>query len=208
MEIKAIRYVTSAATLAQMPSDGLPEVALVGRSNVGKSSLLNMLAQRRSLARVSGTPGKTRMFNFYCANGQYYFVDAPGYGYAKVSKVERNAWARAIDEYLCRRASLCLVLQLIDIRHPPSRLDESMMHLLSGCTVPRLIVLTKADKVSKNARVQAARDIAKILQTMGTEAPMIASSAHKIIGRCELLDWIGHILTLNTHNIAGSAIDP
>ncbi len=194
MEIRELRFVTSAASLAQMPDDELPEVALIGRSNVGKSSLLNMLTQRRALARISSTPGKTRTFNFYKVNGWCYFVDAPGYGYARVSKVERQAWVRAITTYLQERTPLRLVLHLIDVRHPPSRLDEDVMHLLSGSSTPRIVVLTKTDKVSANARVQAAKRVAEVLLTMGAEVPVITSSARNNVGRSDLLGWIEHAL--------------
>ena len=185
---------TSAPSLAQMPDDGLPEVVLVGRSNVGKSSLLNMLAQRRALAHMSGKPGKTRTFNFYRVDGSYYLVDAPGFGFAKVSKVERQAWAQAVSRYLRERPSLRLVLHLIDSRHPSLRTDEEVTHLLTGCDVPRMVVLTKVDKLSGNALVQARKKAAAMLHAAGTEVPIINSSAHNSTGRTEILSWIGRIL--------------
>ena len=157
MKIRDIQFVTSASRLQEMPDDGRPEVAFVGRSNVGKSALVNMLAMRRKLAHISAKPGKTRTFNFYSVNEALYFVDIPGYGFAKVSKAIRLKWVRQIEDYLCHRKALRLVLHLVDGRHPPSELDQGVMHLLADYSIFSLTVLTKMDKLSGNLRTQSIR---------------------------------------------------
>ena len=190
MEIQDIRFVTSASHMDQMPTDGWPEVAFVGRSNVGKSSLLNMLAERKALARISRTPGKTRTFNFYGVNQACFFVDIPGYGYAKISRTTRNAWTRQINTYLRERGALRLVLHLIDGRHPPGKLDQGVMQLLGEFSIMRIVVLTKTDKLSGNVLVQRIGDLGRLLGGMGIAVPVVASSARTKRGRAEILGWI------------------
>jgi GTP-binding protein len=145
--------------LKQLPVENRPEIALVGRSNVGKSSLINRLCNRRNLAKSSSTPGKTRTINYYLVNNQWYMVDLPGYGYAKVSKQERARWGKMIESYLSQRRQLKGVLHILDIRHPPSHDDILMKEWLSHQQIPVLIVATKADKISRGAR---ARNLAVI----------------------------------------------
>ena len=191
MHIRDIQFVTSATRLDQMPDDGWPEVAFVGRSNVGKSALLNMLIQRRKLARISAKPGKTRTFNFYRVNEACYFVDIPGYGYARVSKSLRKQWMRQIEGYLRHREPLRMVLHLVDGRHQPGKLDQDAMQLLADCCIMRVTVLTKMDKLSGNARVQRIRQVSNLLESLGLSVPVVASSARTKLGRSDLLDWIG-----------------
>ena len=191
MKIRDIRYVTSTSSLEEMPDTGWPEVAIIGRSNVGKSSLLNMLTMRKKLARISAKPGKTRTFNFYDADGSLFFVDVPGYGYAKVSKATRRQWRRQIERYLRYRSPLCLVLHLLDGRHPPGELDQAAMNLLESCGIFRVIVLTKMDKLSGNGRVQSIRRVSSLLSEWGISLPVVASSARTGMGRDELLRQIG-----------------
>ncbi|MCL6631594.1 MAG: ribosome biogenesis GTP-binding protein YihA/YsxC [Alicyclobacillus herbarius] len=165
MKIRSLAFELSAVRPAQWPADGLPEFAFVGRSNVGKSSLLNRLLGRKNLARVSSKPGKTQQINFYRVNDKFRFADLPGYGYAAVSKGERAAFQRMIHTYLSQRDPLVRVLHLVDIRHEPSRDDLAMHHWLLDIGVPVLIVATKADKVKRAELHQAPARIAKQLNT-------------------------------------------
>ena len=150
MKITSAEFVKSVANLNQLPRDGLPEVAFAGRSNVGKSSLLNTLFHRKKLALVSSTPGKTRTLNFYRVNQKYYFVDLPGYGYAKVSKSLHREWKRLIEEYLSGSQHLKGVVVITDLRHPISSLDLELIEWLAHETIPTVVVGTKADKLSGN----------------------------------------------------------
>ncbi len=187
MEVRQITFIKSAENLAQMPAEDLPEVAFIGRSNVGKSALLNMLCRRRSLARISATPGKTQTFNFYEVNHGMYFVDIPGYGYARVSKKARAQWRRNIVAYLTERVSLRAVLHLVDSRHAPTVLDKEVMLLLRQTCAECFLVLTKTDKLSGNTMQRSIRTAQEALQSQGAELPIIATSAVDRRGRQELL---------------------
>jgi GTP-binding protein len=161
MKITSAEFVLGATTLRQLPKDGLKEIAFLGRSNVGKSSLINKLCGRKSLARSSSEPGKTRELNYYVINRQWYFVDLPGYGYAKLPEQIRSSWGKLIEQYLKSRKELSLVIQLVDARHEPSELDLMMVGWLDYYEIPFIIALTKADKLptSKMPRyIAAARD--------------------------------------------------
>ncbi len=190
MIIKDIQFIKGATRWEHLPEDGLPEVAFVGRSNVGKSSLLNMLAGRVKLARISRTPGKTQEFNYYRVNNRLYFVDLPGYGYAKISRAQRNQWGRFIGHYLTERASLRAVFHLIDSRHAPTARDEDVMALMRGGPVPYLFVLTKTDKLSGNQRARSRAMFKTVLEKAALEVPVIFTSAKDKRGREELLQWI------------------
>ncbi len=198
MEVRHITFVTSAQNLTQMPSEGLPEVAFIGRSNVGKSALLNMLCRRKSLARISATPGKTQTFNFYEVNHEMYFVDIPGYGYARVSKKARARWRRNIVAYLTQRVSLSAVLHLVDSRHAPTDLDKEVMLLLRETHTERFLVLTKADKLSGNAIQRSIQTAQEALSAHGTELPIIVTSAVDRRGREELLSRIADATTTDS----------
>lgn len=150
MEIKNAQYVVTAVEPEHYPVHPLPEVALIGRSNVGKSSLINSLVGRKNLARVAATPGKTRMINFYSLDNLVYLVDLPGYGYARVSKAERSSWGEMIETYLNTRKQLKVLLMLVDIRHPPTADDQMMAKWLKSQGWPRLVIATKLDKISRN----------------------------------------------------------
>jgi GTP-binding protein len=161
MRITTAEFVLGVANLRQLPKDGMKEVAFLGRSNVGKSSLINRLCGRKSLARTSAEPGKTRELNYYLVNKQFYFVDLPGYGYAKLPAQIRSSWGKLIEQYLKARGQLAMVVQLVDARHEPTELDLMMVGWLDYYSIPFLIALTKADKLpaSKMPRyLDAARE--------------------------------------------------
>jgi GTP-binding protein len=178
---------------SQYPPEGVPEIAFAGRSNVGKSSLLNLITGRKSLARVSGSPGKTRTINFYLCNDEFRIVDLPGYGFARVSKAESEKWGRMMESYLEHRPDLIKVIQLVDIRHKPSAQDVQMYDYLKYYGLSGIVVATKADKVSSNER---ARNIKEIRSTLGMDKQdlVIPVSALKRTGDRELLDTIQSLL--------------
>ncbi|WP_227396715.1 ribosome biogenesis GTP-binding protein YihA/YsxC [Jeotgalibacillus aurantiacus] len=149
MKITQSEIVISAVKPEQYPEGGLPEFALAGRSNVGKSSFINKMINRKALARISSKPGKTQTLNFYLLNEALYFVDVPGYGYAKVSKTERAAWGKMIETYMTGREPLKAVIMIVDLRHPPTNDDIMMYEFLKHFGIPCLIVATKADKIPK-----------------------------------------------------------
>lgn len=190
MRIDTAEFVTGATRWEDLMDDVLPEVAFVGRSNVGKSSLLNMLVEEKGLARISGKPGKTQQFNYYLINNRLYFVDLPGYGYAKISRKERERWGRLIGRYLTERPQLRLVIHLIDSRHLPQEQDRDVMAIMRGSTVPYVIALTKTDKLSGNERVKSLRQVEEVLEEMAREAPIVATSSKTRRGRKELLEWV------------------
>jgi len=166
------------------PGSDLPEIAFSGRSNVGKSSLLNKLVRRKALARVSGTPGKTREINFFRVNDAFHLVDLPGYGYARVSKAAKDAWRPLIEGYLQTSEHLRGVVQLVDARHPPSRDDLRMMEFLASVGVPTIVVATKVDKLSRAEREPT---LARLAAQVGVEdEQLIPFSARTGEGRDEL----------------------
>lgn len=173
----------SAVRPSQWPEGGLPEFAFIGRSNVGKSTLLNRLLNRKNLARVSSQPGKTRQINFFAINEQFRFVDLPGYGYAAVSKRERSEFASMIDKYLLEREPLCRIVQLVDIRHEPSKDDVAVHKGLAQLDVPLVVVATKLDKIGKS---QVPSHVKKIRQTLQANVPIYPVSAEKRLGLDEL----------------------
>lgn len=169
MEIKNPKYERTAVRPDQYPARGLPEIALVGRSNVGKSSFINALFNVKNLARVAATPGKTREINFYNLNDRLYLVDLPGYGYAKVSKAKKAAWDEMIATYLQSREQLKLILMLVDIRHTPTEQDALMHQWLRQWGGSNLLVATKADKIGRGQIRDRLQDIRATLQMDGTE---------------------------------------
>ena len=178
---------------SQYPAEDRYEIAFAGRSNVGKSSLLNLLTGRKSLARVSGSPGKTRTINFYLCNDDFRIVDLPGYGYAKVSKSESEKWGEMIENYLENRDKLLKVVQLVDIRHKPSAQDVQMYDYLKYYGLSGIVVATKADKVSANEKQ---KNLKLIRETLGMDKSdiIIPVSALKRTGHEGLLDAIGELL--------------
>ena len=194
MDIRQATFVLGAVSVSGMPTDRSAEVAFVGRSNVGKSSLINMLLGRKNLARTSRTPGKTQEINFYLINESIYFVDLPGFGYARVSKSSRVKWQKLIGQYVTHRPTLRLVFQLIDSRHPPTELDREVMLLLKECDAARIILLTKADKLSGNQRSRAITRVQEALAAFHIEIPVVLTSAKTGRGKKEALGWIRTLL--------------
>ena len=186
MKITAAEFVKSAFEKEHWISDGLPEVAFLGRSNVGKSSLLNSLLQRKGLARTSNTPGRTQSINFYIINKAFCFVDLPGYGYAKVSKAMRAEWGRIAEEYLSERRYLVLSIHLIDSRHEPTELDRELNEWLRVNKKSFITVATKSDKLSMNQLRKSLNSIEKLLPG-GT---VIAYSSKTGRGRDDVLNEI------------------
>ncbi len=195
MKVKDARFIKGAVAWEHLPCDGRPEVAVAGRSNVGKSALINRLLGRKNLARTSGQPGKTREFNYYLVGERFYLVDLPGYGFAKTSKKERARWAAFIEEYLAEREPLRAAVHLIDSRHPPTDLDRGMTAAMLGQRVPYVVALTKADKLSGNERPASRQRVRQMLrQEFGLEAPVVLTSARTGRGKDELLRWIDDLV--------------
>ena len=193
MIIKKAELEAVAVKPSQYPEDNMIEIAFAGRSNVGKSSLLNLLTNRKSLARVSGSPGKTRTINFYRINDEFRIVDLPGYGYAKASKAEQATWGEMMEKYLENRQGLKVVAQLVDIRHAPSKQDIQMYEYLRYYGLDGLVVLTKADKVSRNELNKNTAMIRKALDLV-PEDRAIPVSALKRTGYENLLAEFDRIL--------------
>ncbi|MFP7169552.1 ribosome biogenesis GTP-binding protein YihA/YsxC [Terribacillus sp. 7520-G] len=164
MKVTEAEIVISAVSKKQYPETHMPEIALAGRSNVGKSSFINKMINRKNLVRTSQKPGKTQTLNFYKINDRFHFVDVPGYGYAKVSKKERNAWGKMLEEYFTERENLKAVVLLVDIRHEPTKDDVTMYDFLKHYELPVVVVATKLDKIPKGKRVQHIKRAADKLQ--------------------------------------------
>lgn len=199
MKIIKAEYTVSAVKAEQYPQDGRPEIAFAGRSNVGKSSLINTLVQRKNLARTSSQPGKTQTINFYNVNDLLYLVDLPGYGFARVSRAERERWGRFIEAYLNQRRELVAVVLLVDIRHPPTRDDVMMYDWLCYFSKPTLVVATKADKISRG---QWAKHLKVIRNELGLkpEHQLLPFSAETRQGREEVWDWLARAAGITEEN--------
>ena len=193
MIIRNINLETVCGITSKLPENTLPEIAFAGKSNVGKSSLINALMNRKSYARISATPGKTQTINFYNINELLYFVDLPGYGYAKVSKELAAKWMKMIETYLDTSEALRVVFLLIDIRHEPSKKDVEMYRLLYEKGFNPLIIATKADKISKGAKD---KQIALIRKTLGAdkETPILPFSALNRDGKEEIWEYIDYFV--------------
>jgi ribosome biogenesis GTP-binding protein YsxC/EngB len=193
MIIKKAELVAVAVKKNQYPEDNKKEIAFAGRSNVGKSSLLNLMVNRKNLARVSGSPGKTRTINFYQINDDFRIVDLPGYGYAKVSKSVTEGWGDMIEAYLSGRQGLLKVVQLVDIRHTPSSQDIQMYEWLKHYGMDGIVVATKSDKVSKNEMTKGISEIRKTLG-LSAEDKVIPVSSLKRTGYEELIQVLDRLL--------------
>ncbi len=191
--VKKAEYMGSFVEMKQLPVGQLPEVALMGRSNVGKSSLINKTVNRKKLAKSSSTPGKTQTMNYYLINEAFYLVDLPGYGYAKVSKTQRRQWQKMIERYLRERQQLKGVILLLDIRHQPGENDLLMTDWLTKMNIPLLVIATKADKISRGTR---AKHTGIIRKSLNLPADPLCFSAETGEGTVDVLEALEEILTL------------
>lgn len=195
MLIKSAQFVISNAEVAKCPNTALPEYAFIGRSNVGKSSLINMLTQRKHLAKTSGRPGKTQLINHFLINKNWHLVDLPGYGYARVSKTTKKIFQRFITNYFEKRKQLVCAFVLIDCRHEPQKIDKEFMAYLGEAQIPFSIIFTKADKLKPQAldrNIEAYKAV--LLEEAWSEIPpYFVSSATNALGREAILDYIHQI---------------
>jgi GTP-binding protein len=191
MKISSADFVASAVKAADYPAGELPEVALAGRSNVGKSSLLNKLVNRKGLARISKTPGRTRLINFFIVNKAFHLVDLPGYGYASVPLQEKESWRKMVEGYLKASNNLKGVIMLVDSRHPPSAQDIQMYSWLKYSGVDAVVVVTKADKISRSKLMQSLNVIRDTLPLAEGDT-LLPFSAETGLGREELLEKIAY----------------
>lgn len=195
MNITSAIFKCSSEKLSQVPDDSLPEFAFIGRSNVGKSSLINMLTDKPSLAKVSSTPGKTRLINHFVINDQWYLVDLPGYGYAKVSKTVREKFSKLITDYVLRSEKMYFLFVLVDSRLEPQKIDLEFIEMLGNNGVPFGIVFTKTDKLSENQAISSMARYKRLLRGSWDELPiMFSTSSEKKKGRDDILDFIGSCL--------------
>ncbi len=196
MLVKSAKFLASYGTNAKMPADKFPEFAFIGRSNVGKSSLINMLCDRKDLAKTSSTPGKTQCINRFLINEKWCLVDLPGYGFAKVSKTKRDVFSEIIADYLKKRSQLAIVFVLIDARIPPQAIDLEFLQWCGENEVPFAIVFTKTDKVKPEQLLMVPENyVAALHQNHWVEFPdMQITSAHTKEGKTELLGYIGEVL--------------
>lgn len=195
MKITNVEFVTSAVRRSQYPTDKRAEFLLVGRSNVGKSSFINTIVNRKNLARISSIPGKTQTLNFYLINENFYLVDVPGYGFAKVSKILKNKFGLIIEDYLKERDNLKMVFMLIDFRHKPTNDDVLMYNYLKYYHIPVTIIATKSDKVSKNNYDKNKKIICDTLKMIESDDLILFSTVSKI-GKKEVHDKIMQLIEI------------
>ncbi len=184
------RFITSATRIEECPAENFPEVCFAGRSNVGKSSLINAIVNRKNIARTSNVPGKTQQMNYYQIGEDCFFVDLPGYGFAKVPKKERERWGRNIRQYLSERESLRLVLSVVDARHEPTSLDEDFFYWLASNQMPFAVLMSKADKLSNNKLAQAKKKVKTILKEMNIDVPVLVYSSSSRKGVPEIQELV------------------
>lgn len=195
MKITSAEFVMSNSDVSQCPKDRLPEYAFIGRSNVGKSSLINMLVNHKGLAKTSGRPGKTQLINHFKINNNWFLVDLPGYGYARVSKKDKKTFQKYITEYFIKRKQLVSAFVLVDSRHEPQKIDMEFMEWLGTNGIPFAIVFTKADKLKPGAVTNQVNSyLQHLLDTLWEETPpYFVTSSSKHLGRDELLRYIDEI---------------
>ena len=191
-KITEIKYCTSAKNKSGLVNDGLPQICFVGRSNVGKSSLINMLSNSKSIARVSSMPGRTRMVNYFLANNKFYLVDLPGYGYQAGTKEENTQWDELMDGYFISNPMLKMVFVLLDIRRDASADDKEMMRYLFDNDIPFKIVLTKADKLSNNEKYVRINRLCEQLKY--NKDCLIITSSNKVVGKDDIMKVIDYCL--------------
>lgn len=177
MAFQKARFITSAPALKDCPEESLPEFCFAGRSNVGKSSLINRITNKKRLARTSNTPGKTQQMNYYEIDDSFFLVDLPGFGFAKAPKKERERWGRDIQQYLLKRSAIELIMHLVDSRHNPTQLDEDFFFWMASNNKPFAVLMTKADKLSTNKLAQSKKIVENVLKEMNIEVPVITCSA-------------------------------
>lgn len=191
MKIKSAEFLVSNSEVAKCPKDHLPEYAFIGRSNVGKSSLINMLTDKKSLAKTSGRPGKTQLINHFIINSNWYLVDLPGYGYAKVSKSSKRKFQKFITDYFEKRPQLVSAFVLVDIRHKPQPIDLEFMQYLGESGIPFAIIFTKADKLKPKAIEKHVEDYCQELLKTWEDLPhYLVTSSSKKIGQDDVLNYI------------------
>ncbi|SFO21639.1 GTP-binding protein [Capnocytophaga haemolytica] len=196
MVIKKAEFVMSNSDVSKCPTEGLPEYAFIGRSNVGKSSLINMLTNHKGLAKTSGRPGKTQLINHFKINNQWFLVDLPGYGYARVSKTTKRVFQKFITQYFEKRKQLICAFVLVDIRHEPQPIDLEFMQWLGENAIPFAIVFTKADKLKPQAIERSVEVYQQVLlETWEEMLPYFITSAESKLGKEELLQYIEDINT-------------
>lgn len=200
MKIKESTFVISAVNPSQYPEDELPEIAMAGRSNVGKSSLINMLINRKNLARTSSTPGKTQTINFYDIDNKFRFVDLPGYGYAKVSKTQKATWGKIMETYLNNRKTLLEVIQLVDLRHEPTEQDVQMYQWILECGFNGIVIATKHDKV-KGSQLEKQKKLIRKTLGMPDNSPIFTISATDRYGKYEVWDLFNELFELNGYDV-------
>lgn len=190
MSFERAEFITSAPTLDDCPEATFPEICFAGRSNVGKSSLINRLTNKKKLARTSNTPGKTQQMNYYKIDNLLYLVDLPGFGYAQVPEKERKRWGKDIRNYLLNRPTLRMILHLVDIRHEPTTLDEQFFYWMAENKKPFSVLLAKEDKLSTNKRQKAISNVRNILKQMNIDVPILPCSAETGSGIPEIQSLI------------------
>ena len=193
MQVKEPKFEISAVSPKQYPKNGLPEIVLVGKSNVGKSSFINTMINRKKLARTSSEPGKTRQINFYNIDEKFYFVDLPGYGYSKMSKKEQEQVGKFIEEYLFNRKEISLIIFLVDIRHKPTENDKLMYNYIISSGLPAIILANKADKIAKTKVDDEVKKIQKELNPIG-DIPTYAFSSERRIYEEEIWNEIDNVV--------------
>lgn len=191
MKITKAEFILSNTKVELCPEEQIPEYAFIGRSNVGKSSLINMLVERKKLAKTSSTPGKTRLINHFKINNEWFLCDLPGYGYAKVSQKDRELFGKMIEQYAKKRTNLVCFFVLVDARHPPQQIDLDFIEWLGDSNLPFVIVLTKVDKINQTGKAKNLGLLKLELSQTWDELPLIfESSAEKNIGRAQILNFI------------------
>ena len=201
MIIKKAKFLLSQSKFGDFPQQGMPEIAMAGKSNVGKSSLINSLTRHSKLARTSSEPGKTRLINYYSINEEFLLVDLPGYGFARAPKSEQEKWSQMIEGYLTGSQQLKHVLHLVDIRHAPTKEDQMMAEYLRHYDIPFTVIATKADKLSK---AQRSRSIPVICRTLAVQPwEIMTYSSEDLTERDALLDKIDEILGLKVETTEG-----
>jgi len=192
MQIKENRFLISSPNFKKCPAPDKPEYAFIGRSNVGKSSLINMIVGKKKLAKISSTPGKTQLINHFIINESWYLVDLPGYGYAKIAKTKRQEWKKLINDYILNRENLMCLFLLIDSRLPPQKNDLSFIEFLGSNSIPFIILFTKTDKIKpKQIELNLNTYKEELKKTWETVPEFIISSTINKIGRNEILNFIG-----------------